>query len=131
MTPRSDNSCRPGKQRFALLVVVAILLNCFPPVSFAIHRPFSPEPLQAQTDSIRQISLATNDLVYNKADQMLYASVPSSVGSGGNSITPINPVTGAIGNSVFIGSEPNKLALSDDGKTLYTSLNGASAIRRF
>ena len=74
---------------------------------------------------------AANDVVYSPTTKMLYASVPSSAGSKGNSITPIDPATGTIGSSVFIGSEPNKLALSDNGTTLYTSLDGAFAIRRF
>lgn len=82
----------------------------------------------AQSDFIRQIPLTTKDLVYDKNSQMLYASVPSSAGADGNSITPINPAMGEVGTSVFIGSEPNKLALSDDGRTLYTNLSGANAV---
>ena len=62
---------------------------------------------------------------------MLYASVPSTVGTGGNSITTIDPLTTAVVGSVFVGSEPDKLALSDDGHSLYTSLAGAFSIRRF
>ena len=30
-----------------------------------------------------------------------------------------------------MGSEPTKLALADDGHTLYVGLNGASSVRRF
>src|SRR5437870_246253 len=93
---------------------------------------FDDRPLpQAQTDFIRQIPLTANDVVYSPLTKLLYASVPSSVGSGGNSITTIDPTSGAITSSVFIGSEPNKLALSDDGNTLYASLEGAFSIRRF
>ncbi|HET8670141.1 MAG TPA: hypothetical protein VFM05_05775, partial [Candidatus Saccharimonadales bacterium] len=58
-------------------------------------------------------------------------SVPSSVGSGGNSIKTINPATGAVDSSVFVGSEPDKLAISDDGQSLYVNLDGAFSIRRF
>ncbi|HEV2765569.1 MAG TPA: Calx-beta domain-containing protein, partial [Pyrinomonadaceae bacterium] len=32
---------------------------------------------------------------------------------------------------VFVGSEPNKLALSDDGRTAWVTLDGANAIRRY
>src|SRR2546425_4119824 len=39
---------------------------------------------QAQTDFIRQIPLTANDVVYSPSTKLLYASVPSSVGSGGN-----------------------------------------------
>jgi hypothetical protein len=87
--------------------------------------------MQAQTDSIRRYSLATNDLMYDANSGLLYASVPSSAGSIGNSITPITPTTGALGASVYVGSEPGKLALSDDGISLYVALNGSAAVRRF
>src|SRR5207253_3104057 len=63
--------------------------------------------------------------------QLIYASVPGRAGDIGNSITIIDPVSGEVGPSIFIGSEPNKLALSDDGKYLYVGLDGAAAVRRF
>jgi hypothetical protein len=59
-------------------------------------------------DTVRQITLPTKDLVYDPVNQRIYASVPSSAGSNGNSLTQIDPVAGSIGNSVFIGSEPGK-----------------------
>jgi len=80
---------------------------------------------------IRQMTLATNDLVYNQGTQKIYASVPSSEGSSGNSIAEIDPVPGSITNKVFIGSEPNVLAQADDGATLYVGLDGAASIRRY
>jgi hypothetical protein len=86
---------------------------------------------QPHAEFVRQLSLTTNDIIYNPADGMLYASVPSSAGASGNSIIPINPATGETGTPVFVGSEPDKLAMSDDGRTLYVALDGASAIRRF
>jgi sugar lactone lactonase YvrE len=86
---------------------------------------------QGPTDFIRRISLRTNDLVYSSTLNKLFVSVPSSAGAGGNSITSIDPTNGAIGTPVFVGSEPNRLALSDDGHSMYVNLDGAFAIRRF
>ncbi len=83
------------------------------------------------TDFVRRIPVVTNDIVYSPVTNRLYATVPSSGGANGNSVTTINPATGSITNSVFIGSEPNKLALADDGQTLYAALDGAFSIRRF
>jgi hypothetical protein len=58
--------------------------------------------------------------------------VASIAGAGtGNTITQINPLTGDADSSVFIGSEPSRLALSDDGRTLYSKLDGTRAIRRY
>ena len=80
---------------------------------------------------VRKVALQANDIVYSPSTNMIYASVGSSVGTGGNSITPIDPSTGAVGTSVFVGSEPGRLAISDDGNTVYAALDGAFSIRRF
>lgn len=77
------------------------------------------------------MELTTNDLVYNRFDGLLYASVPSSSGANGNSIAVIDPMTATILDTVFVGSEPGALALSDDGAALWVALTGASAVRRF
>lgn len=76
------------------------------------------------------LPIATNDLVYSSSLKMLYASVPSTAGSLGNSVVAIDPVTGNVISSVFVGSEPNKLALSSDGKVLWVGVDGASAVRK-
>jgi hypothetical protein len=47
-----------------------------------------------------------------------------------NSIVPIDPETGTLGMPVPVGSEPYRMALSDDATTLWVGLNGAGAIRR-
>ncbi len=77
------------------------------------------------------LALPTNDMVYNPTDQLLYASVPSSAGTTlGNSVVSIDPNTGIIGSPIWVGSEPNKLALSSDGTTLWVGLDGAGAVRK-
>jgi len=86
---------------------------------------------QAETHSVRQLPIVTKDVVFDQITGKFYASVPSRAGAMGNSIARINPVTGVVEGYVFIGSEPGKLALSDDGHTLYVSLDGAAAVRRY
>ncbi len=77
------------------------------------------------------LPLPANDLIYNPVTQLIYASVASSVGSPlGNSIVSIDPNTGVLGTPVWVGSEPNKLALSSDGSTLWVGLDGAGAVRQ-
>jgi sugar lactone lactonase YvrE len=140
------------RHRFALLLLLALLTNMFPtPPYLASASPKNVKssrsaadaarassatqpmlPPQAPVQSfVRVVNLPTNDIVFNEQTQKIHASVPSSAGSTGNSITEINPVDGAVGQSVFVGSEPNKLALSTDGQILYASLDGAAAVRRF
>src|SRR5687767_918401 len=121
--------------RVALLLLVSIFNFVASPVSFATRgtgiEAAALNAPQEQADFIRQISLTTNDLVYSATTGKIYASRPSSVGVGGNSIAAIDPTTGLVTGSTFIGSEPNKLALADDGQNLYISLDGSSALRRF
>ena len=78
----------------------------------------------------RIIPIVANDVVYNPQDGMLYVSVPGLAPLYANTITRVNPVSGAIGPSVPIGSEPRKLALSSDGTALWVGLDGAGAIRK-
>ncbi len=84
-----------------------------------------------QTDSLRIIPLQVNDIVFNTADEKIYASIPGSAGSSGNSIQNVDPRTGELGMPVFVGSEPKKLAMANDGRSLYVALDGAFAIRKF
>jgi hypothetical protein len=77
------------------------------------------------------VNLPANDLVWDAVNQVIYLSLPSDTGSNGNTIQVINPVTGALGSSVFAGSEPNLLAVSTTSKYLYASLDGSSSLQRF
>ncbi|MDQ1637861.1 MAG: trimeric autotransporter adhesin [Pyrinomonadaceae bacterium] len=131
------NYLSPSKRRKALVILVSLLLAVVAPFVLAAGdfeagaSVADGNAILAQTEFIRQIPLTTNDVAYSAASGKLYASVPSSAGSNGNRIATVNPVTGSIENSVFIGSEPNLLAMSDDGNTLYATLEGAFAIRQF
>lgn len=84
----------------------------------------------AQAQNVRRVSLTTNDIIYDAHTAKIYASIPSSAGAGGNSITSVDPATGTVGTPVYVGSEPNNLAVSDNGQFLYVGLDGAAAVRR-
>ena len=77
------------------------------------------------------VPIVNNSMVYNSTNGLLYVSVPSSAGSVyGNSIVSVDPQTGAIGMPIRVGAEPNKLAVTDDGKFLWVALDGAAAVRK-
>ncbi|WP_263366365.1 beta strand repeat-containing protein [Edaphobacter bradus] len=77
------------------------------------------------------IPIVNNSMVYNPANGLLYVSVPSSAGAPyGDSVVSVDPATGALGNPILVGSEPNKLAISSDGTTLWVGLDGAAAVRQ-
>src|SRR5256885_14663213 len=89
------------KRNLRLLSFVGLVSLVIPVFAITITQiaraDFVSPPLpQAQTDFIRQIPLTANDLVYNASTKLLYASVPSSVGVGGNSIVSVDPATGII-----------------------------------
>lgn len=77
------------------------------------------------------VNVATNDLVYDASTNRIYASVPSSNGSNGNSIGVINPDTYLLENTIFIGSEPTVMAISDNGQYIYSGFSGSSTVRIF
>jgi hypothetical protein len=76
------------------------------------------------------LDLPANDLVWDPYAQRIYASLPSSYGSLGNSIAVINPLIGRVSGYYFAGSEPTALALSSDSKYLYAGLNGSGSVQR-
>ena len=41
----------------------------------------------------------------------------------------INPATGRVTRSLFVGSEPDKMAIASDGSVLYIALDGSSSIK--
>ena len=97
--------------------------------SFWIQRAVVASPTPAAPLGIRQISLAAKDLVYDPVGQRIYASLPGSAPNG-NSLVQIEPVAGTVGAPVFVGSEPGKLAISDNSQYIYVSLDGSAAVRR-
>lgn len=111
-------------------VMPAFLLSGFAQASISVSTPEdSVQPTPQPFDTF--LELPVNDIVYNSTDGFIYASIPSSAGGGlGNSIAAIDPTTGVVQKTIFVGSEPNRLALSTDGTQLFIGLNGAGAVRQ-
>lgn len=76
------------------------------------------------------VALPANDVVWDATHARLYVSVPSTAGAGGNSVAAIDPATGTITSTAFVGSEPAVLAISDDAQFLYVGLNGSNQVQR-
>lgn len=83
-------------------------------------------PVGTQTMTI---SLVHNDLIYDKTRNRLYASIPGAAVNG-NSIAVINPDTGAILQTVPVGPEPLRLAISKGDEYLYVGLDGTGEVAR-
>ncbi len=75
------------------------------------------------------LSTSVNDIVWNPADGLLWASIPvNAVGGGGNWVVGIDPNTGTTMRTIPVGTNPNKLALSSDGTQLFVGIDGAAAV---
>jgi trimeric autotransporter adhesin len=112
-------------------IIPASFLSGFAQASIQVSTPESPGqtlPPQAFTTFL---ALPINDILYNAADGLIYASIPGSAGEGlGNTIAGIDPTSGVIIKTIFVGSEPTRMALSSDGTQLFVGLNGAGAVRQ-
>ena len=86
--------------------------------------------LMAQNFEYKLINLPNNDIVVAPTQKRIYASIPSSVPKYGNSICRINPNFATIESSVWVGSEPSKLAISDDEKFLYIGFEGTHRVKK-
>jgi hypothetical protein len=79
---------------------------------------------------IRSLALPSNGLVFDPVRGVLYASVPSFVAGFGNRVVKVDPASGQITDSVFVGSEPDVMAIAGDASNLYVGIAGAAAVRR-
>ena len=99
--------------------------------SFTVTTPAPGGGTSASQVFSAYIPLVSNSAIYNPVDGLYYASIPGSVPAPlGNSIVSVNPATGALGTPIFVGSEPDKLALTADGHYLWVGLDGSSAVRK-
>jgi hypothetical protein len=113
-------------------IIPASLLSGFAQASIQVSTPEAPAgqtlPPQPFTTFL---AMPINDIVYNAVDGLIYASIPGSAGEGlGNTIAGIDPTSGIIVKTIFVGSEPTRIALSSDGTQLFVGLNGAGAVRQ-
>lgn len=111
----------------AVLIVAAVVAGIG--MRAAAGAPDAGNAPQSQYLSATPVDVMANDLLHDATRDVIYASIPSSGGANGNSIAPIGR-DGAVGEAVFVGSEPNVLAQSDDGRFLYVGIDGAGAFRR-
>lgn len=81
--------------------------------------------------NVSALKIVTNDVIYNPFTGKIYVTIPSSNGSNGNSIGIINPSTMSLEKTVFIGSEPTIMDISDNGQYIYVGFSGSSTVRRF
>jgi hypothetical protein len=87
---------------------------------------FNIVPLIATT-----VNQAAQDIVFDPMNKVIYLSVLGNAAANGNTISVLNPATGAITSSVPAGSNPDVLAISDNSQYLYAGIDGSSSVQRF
>jgi hypothetical protein len=76
------------------------------------------------------LKAGANHILYDPFSRKIFATLGSSTPLG-NSIESFTPATGTFTAPVFVGSEPTRMVLSDDGQVLYVLATGDSRIVRY
>src|SRR6476646_7724897 len=79
--------------------------------------------------AVAVVNQQAQKLLYDPARQVIYASVPSNATTNPNTISVLDVNALAITSSHPSGSNPNVLAISDDGQFLYAGVSGS--VQRF
>jgi len=71
-----------------------------------------------------------NDIIFDAQSNVILFSSPSSDAIHGNTISALDLASESVISSMFVGSEPNVLALSRDTQFLYSGIDGAASVQR-
>lgn len=77
------------------------------------------------------VNQSAQDIVFDPVNNVFYLSVTGSASTHPNTISVLDPSTGAITSSVSAGSNPNVLAISGDSQFLYAGIDGSTSVERF
>lgn len=81
---------------------------------------------------ITAVDLPSNWIIHDPSSGALFATVPSSaLAPYGNHIVSLDPSSAQVGQEVFAGSEPARMALSSDGARIFIALNGNNRMVTF
>ncbi len=78
--------------------------------------------------SVQALGVDANHMVLDQTTGTLYLSFGSDQGAMANSVVALDPATGLLGTPLNVGSEPNRMAISDDGSKLFVSIEGEHTI---
>jgi hypothetical protein len=93
--------------------------------------PFSVNAVPQSGNQISVFSTGGNDLVWDATAARIYVSMPGIQGDSGDGIAIVDPVTGTVTNTGFLGSDPARLSISDNGQYVYVALYGENGIQQF
>lgn len=85
---------------------------------------------RAQNLSVQEVPLTTNHVLYDGFNRKVYASIPGSAAGHPNTVARIDAASRVVEAYLPVGSEPDVLALSNNGQYLYVGVDGASTVAR-
>ncbi|MDX1927594.1 MAG: hypothetical protein SFV81_13820 [Pirellulaceae bacterium] len=86
---------------------------------------------EADANSVNQLRLTANSIVYDPTRNLLWLSIPSSVAAPlGKSVLSLDPLTGLMSDPIPVNAAPTSLAISANGQYLYVGLNDVPEVQR-
>jgi hypothetical protein len=110
--------------RTLLCKIAVTLLAALP----CLLLPLGPATAGKDTNPLT-LHIKANDLAYSKLTGLVLASVSADATKYANTLTLIDPRTGVVVHSLYIGNEPFKLAISDKGEVAYVAYDRLSIKR--
>jgi hypothetical protein len=103
--------------------------NTMAPISNSL--PFAVDDAPPSGTQISVYNLGGRDLAWDSSNSLLVVGLPGDEGDNGDNIATLDPSSGEIKYSGFIGSEPGRIALSENNQLLYVGLDAANSITTF
>ena len=99
-------------------------------VQTASLAPVIVPPVSPTTDSAGAIhlKLSAGGVVFDSQRNLIWATIGGAAGTFGNSVIGIDPSSGSVKTTIYAGSEPGPVAISDDQSRIFVGLAGAPAI---
>jgi hypothetical protein len=82
------------------------------------------------SSSVIELPYRTSDIEYSPVRDKLYALIDEMDVEYGNHLAELNPVTGAVERTVFVGSMPSKMRLTTDENYAWISFNAIPFVKR-
>ena len=79
---------------------------------------------------LTEVGVEARHVIADPVRHVFYATVAGDAAAYANSVVVVDATSARVTDSVFVGSQPLTMALSDDASTLWVSLQGSYEIRR-
>jgi len=76
------------------------------------------------------VPMQVSAMIYDPFGRLIFAAIPAASATNPNTVVSVDPLTGNVSAPIAVGTDPETLAVSDDGQYLYVGVNGQNAIQR-